>query len=101
MSVNLISFIFFRYMKDINYYRKELDQLLARHQILQSDPSACSHDLKKQAEVIKESEAMIPDCETRLNAAKADLQEFMDNHMDEEEVTSSTIFKEAQSILSQ
>lgn len=88
-------------MKDINYYRKELEQLEAKHQTLQSDSSACPHILKKQTEVIKETEAMIPDCEARLEAAKADLQEFLGSHGEYEEVTSSTIYKEAQALLVQ
>lgn len=44
---------------------------------------------------------MIPDCQSRLEAARADLQEFIDTHNDSNEITSSDIFKEAQSILVQ
>lgn len=43
---------------------------------------------------------MIPDCEGRLQAAKADLQEFLANHLDVEDIVTSDIFKEAQSLLS-
>ena len=42
---------------------------------------------------------MIPDCQCRLDAARADLQEFLESHNDIEEVTSSAIYKEAQTIL--
>lgn len=44
---------------------------------------------------------MIPDCLARLEAARADLNEFLENHGSIEEVTSSEIFKEAQTILVQ
>lgn len=44
---------------------------------------------------------MIPDCQSRLEAARADLQEFIDTHNDSNEITSSDIFKEAQSVLVQ
>ena len=43
---------------------------------------------------------MIPDCESRLQAAKADLQEFLSNYLDIEEVFNSESFKEAKSLLS-
>ena len=36
---------------------------------------------------------MIPDCEGRLQAAKADLQEFLANHLDVEEIVTSDILK--------
>ena len=44
---------------------------------------------------------MIPDCKSRLEAARADLQEFLENHNDSTEITSSDIFKDAQSVLVQ
>ena len=46
--------------------------------------------------MIKETAAMIPDCEARLEAARADLKEFLDNHLSLEDVASSDAFKEAQ-----
>lgn len=49
--------------------------------------------------MIKETEAMIPDCEVRLLAAKADLQEFLSSHSDMEEITKSDAFKEAQTLI--
>ena len=52
-------------------------------------------------EGIKESEAMIPDCQTRLEAAREDLKEFLESHDSAEEITSSNVFKEAQAILAQ
>lgn len=39
---------------------------------------------------------MIPDCELRLEAARADLKEFLENHSSFEDVASSEAFKEAQ-----
>lgn len=50
-------------------------------------------------EGISETEAMIPDCENRLEAARADLIEFLGSHGVNEEITQSDAFKEAQSIL--
>lgn len=44
---------------------------------------------------------MIPDCQSRLEAARSDLQEFLENHNDSIEITSSGIFKDAQSVLVQ
>lgn len=88
-------------MKDVNYYQKELAQLEAKHQIAQAEPETCPHVLKKQLEAIKETEAMIPDCEARLEAAKADLQEFLASHGEYDEVTSSPIYQEAKTLLVQ
>lgn len=48
---------------------------------------------------MKESENMIPDCEARLQAAKDDLQEFLDSHAEIDEIANSEAFKAAQSIL--
>jgi hypothetical protein len=42
---------------------------------------------------------MIPDCQARLEAARADLQEFLETHTDSTDITSSDAFKEAQSVL--
>lgn len=49
--------------------------------------------------MIKETEAMIPDCECRLLAAKADLQEFLSSHSDIQEIINSDAFKEAQALI--
>ena len=38
---------------------------------------------------------MIPDCESRLEASRADLQEFLNDHCNGEIDTSSEIYKEA------
>jgi hypothetical protein len=80
---------------------KELAQLQAKHQLLLDNPQTCPHDLKKLQEVIDETSAMIPDCQNRLNAARIDLQEFITNHNNEEAISSSDIFREAQIILSE
>jgi hypothetical protein len=50
-------------------------------------------------EGIDETKIMSPDCEARLEAAKGDLQEFLDSHASIDQVVSSEVFKEAQSIL--
>lgn len=86
-------------MKDINYYRKELDDLETKHRNLLSDPATCPYVLKKQTEVIKETEAMIPDCEARLEAARADLLEFLASHGECEELASSAVYAEAKTLL--
>lgn len=44
---------------------------------------------------------MIPDCQDRLEAARADLQEFLENHLESTDITSSDTFKEAQTVLAQ
>ncbi len=42
----------------------------------------------------------MPDCQARLEAARADLKEFLESHVDAD-ITSSNIFKEAQAVLVQ
>jgi len=77
--------------------------LQAKHQQLLADPETCPHVLRKQEEVIQETASMIPDCEGRLEAARADLQEYLNAHLEQFEdfsISSSDIFKEAQAILS-
>ena len=44
---------------------------------------------------------MLPDSEARLEAAKVDLQEFLSGHADDENVTTSTVYAEAQTLLVQ
>lgn len=89
--------VVFRYTKDISYYQKELTGQVQKHQLLSSAPDACPHVISKQAEVIKETEAMIPDCTERLERARADLKEYLEQNPVED--SSSEIFIEAQRMI--
>ena len=44
---------------------------------------------------------MIPDCESRLEVSRADLQDFLNDHAQTEEVSNSDIFKEAMCAITQ
>ncbi|MBN3279187.1 TBCA protein, partial [Polyodon spathula] len=52
--------------------------------------------IKKQIEVLQESEMMIPDCERRLGVACRDLAQLLENEADLAELEE---FKEAQAML--
>ena len=47
---------------------------------LKESPDCCPHVLKKHLEGIAETEAMIPDCQERLQKARDDLQEFLEQN---------------------
>lgn len=66
-----------RYIKDISYYKKELQGQQSKLALLQASPDTCPHVLKKHLEGVKETEAMIPDCQERLKKACDDLREFL------------------------
>ncbi|KAK1929093.1 Tubulin-specific chaperone A [Phytophthora citrophthora] len=55
------------------------------------------YDIRKQEEVLVETETMLPDCQSRLKEAATDVSSFIEAHRDE--VTSLEIFKEAQELL--
>ena len=42
---------------------------------------------------------MLPECEGRLKAAQADLQEFLSSHADMENIVNSIIFKDAEALI--
>ena len=63
-----------RIAKDIVYYQKEFDAQKARIEKIKADPTKDDHDVRKQEEVLAETEQMFPDAKARLSKALVDLE---------------------------
>mmetsp|Transcript_48312 Transcript_48312/g.121638 ORF Transcript_48312/g.121638 Transcript_48312/m.121638 type:complete len:112 (-) Transcript_48312:54-389(-) len=66
-----------RLMKEVESYKKECAQQQARIDKLVSE-GADEATIKKQKEVLQESQDMIPDCTSRLKVAFSDLESQME-----------------------
>ncbi|EHA98663.1 Tubulin-specific chaperone A [Heterocephalus glaber] len=55
-----------------------------------------NYAIKKQAEILQESQTMIPDCQRRLEVAFTDLQQILESKKDLEEAEE---YKEARLVL--
>ncbi|EEY66655.1 uncharacterized protein PITG_16735 [Phytophthora infestans T30-4] len=85
-----------RVKKDLEYYAKEHAAQQDKIAKMRADGKD-EHDIRKQEEVLVETETMLPDCQSRLKEAATDVSNFIEAHRDE--VESLEIFKEAQEIL--
>ncbi|KAH7470792.1 hypothetical protein PRIC1_003383 [Phytophthora ramorum] len=85
-----------RVKKDLEYYAKEHQTQQAKIDKMRADGKD-DYDIRKQEEVLVETETMLPDCQTRLKEAATDVSNFIDAHKDEVEPLES--FKEAQELL--
>eukprot|EP00163_Fabomonas_tropica_P006055 TRINITY_DN15678_c0_g1_i2.p1 TRINITY_DN15678_c0_g1~~TRINITY_DN15678_c0_g1_i2.p1 ORF type:complete len:114 (+),score=29.71 TRINITY_DN15678_c0_g1_i2:194-535(+) len=63
-----------RIQKDLIYYEKEYNQQAAKVQKMKDDGKD-EYDIKKQEEVLEETNAMMPEARTRLEKAHADLEQ--------------------------
>ncbi|NXN86375.1 TBCA protein, partial [Bombycilla garrulus] len=84
-----------RLAKEKIMYEKEAKQ--QEEKIEKMKAEACDdYRIKKQIEVLQESQMMIPDCQHRLKAAHAELAQLLEN---EKELEEAEEYKEARSIL--
>ncbi|EPZ36342.1 tubulin binding cofactor A [Rozella allomycis CSF55] len=67
-----------RIMKDITSYEKEYKIQSAKIDKMKME-NKDAYDIKKQIEVLEETEKMIPDCKKRLERALADLNNLLKN----------------------
>ncbi|XP_072848777.1 tubulin-specific chaperone A isoform X2 [Pogona vitticeps] len=76
-------------------YEKEAKQQEEKIEKMKTeDPD--DYSIKKQTEVLQESRMMIPDCQRRLEAARADLAQLLEN---EKELEEAEEYKDALSVL--
>mmetsp|Transcript_19979 Transcript_19979/g.30246 ORF Transcript_19979/g.30246 Transcript_19979/m.30246 type:complete len:117 (+) Transcript_19979:91-441(+) len=68
-----------RLAKEANYYKEETKENQDKLQKMK-DENKDHYDIKKFAEVLEESEMMIPDSENRLKKAVNDLAQFLEGH---------------------
>lgn len=85
-----------RCSKDLIYYGKEAEKQKAKIEKMKAE-GRDEHDVKKQIQVLEESEEMIPLSRDQLRKAKADLKEFLESNADA--ITSSKYYEEAKSIV--
>uniref|UniRef100_M4BVI7 Tubulin-specific chaperone A n=1 Tax=Hyaloperonospora arabidopsidis (strain Emoy2) TaxID=559515 RepID=M4BVI7_HYAAE len=85
-----------RVKKDLEYYFKERTAQQAKIDKMRADDKD-EYDIRKQLEVLVETETMLPDCQSRLQEAVTDVSNFIEAHRDEVELLDA--FKEAQELL--
>ncbi|KAG3108306.1 hypothetical protein PI124_g12567 [Phytophthora idaei] len=85
-----------RVKKDLEYYAKEHAAQEAKIAKMRADGKD-EHDIRKQEEVLVETETMLPDCQSRLKEAATDVSNFIEAHREELEPLET--FKEAQELL--
>lgn len=67
--------------KEKGYYEKEVIAQEAKIAKMKED-KADEYDVRKQEEVLTESQVMIPDCKKRLVQARGELQNLLDSEKD-------------------
>uniref|UniRef100_A0A2I3S2K6 Tubulin-specific chaperone A n=2 Tax=Pan TaxID=9596 RepID=A0A2I3S2K6_PANTR len=77
-----------RSVKEKLTYGKEIEKMRAE--------DGENYAIKKQAEILQESQMMIPDCQRRLEAAYLDLQQMLESEKDLEDTEE---YKEAHLVL--
>ena len=85
-----------RCSKDLIYYGKEVEKQKAKIEKMKTD-GRDEHDVKKQVQVLEESEEMIPLSRDQLRKAKADLKKFMESNTGA--IESSKYYDDAKDII--
>ncbi|CEG38355.1 tubulin-specific chaperone a [Plasmopara halstedii] len=85
-----------RVKKDLEYYVNDHATQQAKIEKMRAEGKD-THDIRKQEEVLVETETMLPDCQSRLKEAITDLSNFIEAHRDEVEPLET--FQEAQELL--
>eukprot|EP01096_Ripella_sp_DP13-Kostka_P010469 TRINITY_DN410_c0_g1_i1.p1 TRINITY_DN410_c0_g1~~TRINITY_DN410_c0_g1_i1.p1 ORF type:complete len:162 (+),score=76.53 TRINITY_DN410_c0_g1_i1:65-487(+) len=70
-----------RLIKEVGYYQKELETQRAKMSTMISEGKD-EYDIKKQREIVEESETMVPDTINRLLNSVRDLELFMEENAD-------------------
>lgn len=83
--------------KDLEYYVKEHAAQVLKIDKMRADDKD-EYDIKKQEEVLVETEMMLPDCQMRLKEAAQDVEGFIASHREEVEPLTE-LFSEAQALL--
>ncbi|TMW69532.1 hypothetical protein Poli38472_001688 [Pythium oligandrum] len=86
-----------RVKKDLEYYAKELTQQKLKIEKMRQDGKD-EYDIKKQEEVLVETETMLPDCQMRLQETVNDVTKFMTAHQSEVEALTA-LHEEATTLL--
>ncbi|RLN52583.1 hypothetical protein BBJ29_005844 [Phytophthora kernoviae] len=87
-----------RVKKDLEYYAKEHEAQKIKIDKMRTDKKD-EYDIRKQEEVLVETEMMLPDCQSRLREAAKDVTKFIEAHRKEVEPLES--FQEAQKLLAE
>uniref|UniRef100_A0A5F8H698 Tubulin-specific chaperone A n=1 Tax=Monodelphis domestica TaxID=13616 RepID=A0A5F8H698_MONDO len=95
MLFSSLCFPSIRLVKEKLMYEKEAKQQEEKVEKMKAEDGE-NYAIKKQTEILQESRMMIPDCQRRLEAARSDLLQLLENEKDLEE---SEEYKEARSVL--
>eukprot|EP00163_Fabomonas_tropica_P006054 TRINITY_DN15678_c0_g1_i1.p1 TRINITY_DN15678_c0_g1~~TRINITY_DN15678_c0_g1_i1.p1 ORF type:complete len:116 (+),score=45.58 TRINITY_DN15678_c0_g1_i1:194-541(+) len=87
-----------RIQKDLIYYEKEYNQQAAKVQKMKDDGKD-EYDIKKQEEVLEETNAMMPEARTRLEKAHADLEQAVEELKDDTDIHETEEWASAQKVI--
>ncbi|CAI5715839.1 hypothetical protein KXD40_006534 [Peronospora effusa] len=85
-----------RIKKDLEYYVKEHAVQQVKIDKMRIDGKD-ENDIRKQEEVLVETETMLPDCHSRLKEAATDVKNFIKAHQDEVKLLET--YREAEELL--
>lgn len=77
-----------RLMKEESYYQQELKDQQAYVDSLKSDKSVDPYDLKKQEEVLEDTERLLPTLYNKIEQFKTDLESYLETLQPTEDVES-------------
>ena len=91
-----------RLVKEERYYQQELADQKTHVQGMKNDPEVDSYDLKKQVEVLEDTQRLLPALYEKIGQFKDDLAHFSDNYSGSEDLSSAkAVLKEAEKLLSE
>ena len=96
--IQITNIFFFSTEKEIKSYVKEADKQKEKIAKLISE-SAEEAYINKQKQVLDETETMIPDCQTRYDNMLEELEMFVEDFGEEDDIKGTEMLKEATAYL--
>lgn len=89
-----------RLVKEETYYKQELKDQKAHVDTLKKDSSVDPYDLKKQIEVLEDTERLLPTLYKKIQEFKENLEQYLDSYEGTEEIKDAKqIVKDAEELL--
>ncbi|OQR81221.1 hypothetical protein THRCLA_23408 [Thraustotheca clavata] len=67
-----------RSAKDVSFYEKEKAKQIQKIESMRGDAKYDDHDIRKQQEVLAETEAMLPESHQRLDAVRQEVEMLLE-----------------------
>ncbi|CCD24914.1 Rbl2p NDAI_0E00980 [Naumovozyma dairenensis CBS 421] len=78
-----------RLIKEESYYKEEIKEQKANVEKLKQDSNVDPYDLKKQVEVLEDTERLLPTLYTKIEEFKENLEQFLQSYDGQEDLTES------------